>query len=120
MKHAVPTVLFLALCLPVAAQDHSGHGGHDHAAMMAGSAATQAFKQANMRMHAEMDIDFTGNADVDFIAGMIPHHQGAVDMARIILEHGSDPEVLALAQSIIQSQEAEIAWMKDWLAKNGR
>jgi uncharacterized protein (DUF305 family) len=93
--------------------DHSGH-------TMTGdeSPATLAYMAANAKMHAEMTIPFTGNADVDFIAGMIPHHQGAVEMARIVLEHGTDPEVRKLAEGIIAAQEAEIAWMTDWLAKN--
>lgn len=40
-------------------------------------------------------------------------------MARIVLEHGSDPDVKAFAEKFIAAQEAEIAWMTDWLAKNG-
>jgi uncharacterized protein (DUF305 family) len=70
-------------------------------------------------MHRDMAIEFTGKADVDFVRGMIPHHQGAVDMARIVLEFGTDPELRPFAEAIIAAQEAEIAFMNAWLAKNG-
>ena len=56
----------------------------------------------------------TGNADVDFVRMMIPHHQGAVDMGQIELKYGSDPEMRKLAQDIIKDQLAEIAEMKKW------
>jgi uncharacterized protein (DUF305 family) len=67
-------------------------------------------------MHLGMAIDFTGDADIDFVRGMIPHHQGAVAMAQIVLEHGKDPQVRALAQSIVDAQQQEIALMQAWLA----
>lgn len=98
--------------------DHSAHAGHSMAADAAPS--TQAFMAVNDAMHRDMAIEFTGKADVDFVRGMIPHHQGAVDMARVLLDHGTDPELRAFAESIIAAQEAEIAFMNAWLAKNGQ
>ena len=109
-------VILLAAPLPLLAQeaDHSGHMMHGTE-----SPATRAFMDANMKMHSGMDIDYTGDADLDFIRGMIAHHQGAIGMARIVLDHGDDPEVKKLAESIIAAQEGEITWMTAWLEKNG-
>ncbi len=92
------------------------HAGHSMTGM--GAASTLGFMEANAAMHDNMAIEFSGNADVDFVRGMIPHHQGAVAMAKIVLEHGKDPEVRKLAEGVIAAQEAEITWMQDWLAKN--
>lgn len=75
--------------------------------------------EANDTMHRDMAIEYTGNADVDFLLGMIPHHQGAVDMARIVLAHGTDPEIRKLAEAVIAAQTVEIAWMQDRLRALG-
>jgi uncharacterized protein (DUF305 family) len=118
-----PVTLALALAAAAAgvsalAQEKTtGHEGHTMMGDM--GPASMAFMDANDRMHQAMAIEYTGNADVDFIKGMIPHHQGAVEMAKVVLEHGKDPEVRKLAEGIIAAQEAEIKWMTDWLAANG-
>ena len=100
---------------------HAGHGSHaSHGSGKADSAATKAYKAANTKMHKDMDVAFSGDADVDFVRGMIPHHQGAIDMARIVLEHGKDPEIRKLAGGVIAEQEKEIALMRDWLKQRGK
>ena len=76
------------------------------------------------RMMAGMDkmnhdmaaVPMTGNADRDFAAMMIPHHQGAIDMAQAELRHGKDPAMRKLATDVIAAQKKEIAMMHRWLA----
>lgn len=80
--------------------------------------ATDYFGEAMRGMHHGMMIRYTGDADVDFVRGMIPHHQGAVDMADIMFAQGSDPELNRLAGGIARSQGYEIAWMQRWLSEH--
>ena len=82
------------------------------------SPATAAFQAAMMKMHADMPMNYSGDADIDFASGMIPHHEGAVAMANILLQHGKSPEMRKLAEDIVKGQTAEIATLRDWLAKN--
>jgi uncharacterized protein (DUF305 family) len=96
--------------------------GMDHSAMTAtdAPASTKAYEAAMATMMKDMAQPYTGNADVDFMKSMIPHHQGAIDMAKVALQFAKDPEVLKLAQGVVAAQEAEVAFMKDWLAKNAK
>jgi uncharacterized protein (DUF305 family) len=95
-----------------------GHAGHGAAQAQPTDPAAQAFAAANAKMHKDMAVPLTGNADVDFARGMIPHHQGAVDMAEIVLKFGKDAEVKALATAVIAAQKTEIAQMQGWLSRN--
>ncbi len=85
-----------------------------------GNAAARAPMMAAMdKMSRDMAAaPVTGDADQDFVAMMIPHHQGAIDMARYELANGKDPAMRKLARDIVAAQDREIAAMKAWQAKH--
>ncbi|MDN5567792.1 MAG: DUF305 domain-containing protein [Paracoccus sp. (in: a-proteobacteria)] len=81
--------------------------------------------QENMRrmmatMPAMHDGMMNEDPDVAFACGMIAHHQGAIDMAQVLLEHGDDPEMIKLAGEIIAAQVGEMEEMTAWLAENAK
>ena len=78
---------------------------------------TEAMHDAMVRMHRDMSGSPSGNVDRDFAAMMIPHHQGAVDMAVLQLQHGSDERLRRLAHGIIVEQQQEIRVMRNVLAE---
>lgn len=120
-------VAALVLALPASVLAGSG-ADHGHHGMAVHGEAAARYPAPFQRFVSEMDRDmqkmmadmhrpgYTGNADVDFLAMMIPHHQGAVDMARLVLIHGRDPLTRRLAEEIIASQQAEIMAMQGRLA----
>ena len=102
--------------------DHSkmDHSKMDMTMPVDATASTKAYRQAMEKMHKDMLTSYTGDTDKDFVVGMLPHHQGAVDMAKIELQYGKDPELKKLATNIIKSQDEEITFMKAWQAKNAK
>jgi uncharacterized protein (DUF305 family) len=97
---------------------HGGHGAAP-AAAAAETPATKAYREANAKMHRDMDIAYSNDADIDFVRGMIPHHQGAIAMAKVLLQHGKDEQTRKWAGDVIREQEREIAEMQAWLKKRG-
>ena len=108
------TKLFVIVALIASA---SGAGAQN---AQQGSEATKEFKAADMGMMKNMDAaPYTGNPDIDFRTHMIPHHQGAIAMAKVGLKYATDAETKKMAQKIIDDQEKEVANMQAWLKKNG-
>jgi uncharacterized protein (DUF305 family) len=119
MKTMTALVALTLLAAPAFAEDGKMHDhGMSEMKSSADSEASKAFMQAHEKMMKEMPMKMTGDPDVDFVTGMIPHHQGAIDMAQVELKYGKNEETRKLAQDIIKAQEAEIAQMKEWLAKH--
>jgi uncharacterized protein (DUF305 family) len=73
------------------------------------------------KMHAAMaSVEGSGDFDVDFVRLMLPHHQAAIDMSKIQLLHGKDPQMRRLAQEIITDQQSEIDLMRLWLKQHAK
>ena len=136
MKAITKTIAAAALAAALAggAYAQSSHGGHgSSSAAMPGidsemmaemqpkptdTASTREYKEAHRKMMKDMHKPFTGDPDVDFRVHMIPHHQGAVDMAKIALKHAKDPETKKMAEDVIKEKDREVAEMRAWLKKN--
>lgn len=136
LKQLIIAATFAAVSGIALAQDHAGHamgdsglpaictvnagasggmamGGHD---MGGGDAAHVDLMDGMDQMNADMMAGGTAtDIDVAFVCSMIPHHRGAIDMAKAELAHGDDPWARELATVIIAAQEKEIADMLAWL-----
>ena len=102
------TIIFLSVSIASSSMHHD----HKHGDI--------PFKKAMDKMHKDMMIKSTGNIDKDFLKGMIPHHQGAIDMAEELIKKTKDPELKSFAEKIIKDQRAEIKQMQDWLKKKNK
>jgi Uncharacterized protein conserved in bacteria len=113
MRYLITTALGGAVSVAlVFAQQSPTHSHLIPTPASEGNAVAVQMNDAMARMHREMAIPSSGDTDHDFAAMMIPHHQGAVDMARIELQSGKDPVLLRLAQGIIVEQLQEIDVMR--------
>lgn len=96
--------------------DTHGHASRGHETAKDAPAAERPFLAENdaamERMMADMTITASGDISRDFALMMIPHHQGAIDMAKAYLRYGSDPKFQRIAQEIIVEQVQEIAAMR--------
>jgi uncharacterized protein (DUF305 family) len=111
--------LLAGFLLSISLDPQSVMAQHDHHPVGSSNAWAQGDEFARAlasgmdKMHRDMMAPSpSGNADVDFLATMIPHHAGAVEMARLVLIYGKDPLVRQLAEEIIAGQQAEIAAMQ--------
>lgn len=93
--------------------------GMDHATHAASGATEDNMSVMDSMMESMNGMEMSGDPDADFLLMMIPHHQSAIDMAKIELEQGDDPETRKMAQEIIDAQEQEIAEMKTMLERLG-
>ena len=104
----------------VAQQDHRGpmQGGQGMPGAQGGH-GPNTMMESMERMQRQMTaVPATGDTDQDFVAMMIPHHQGAIDMAKAELANGKDPEMRKLAEDIVKAQETEITQMRAWQQKH--
>lgn len=122
MKPLYLTSLVMALTFAgvAVAQEGTHHSHQSRAAAVGESPAVEGYRAASEKMHRDMGSTYSGDADLDFARGMIPHHQGAIDMARVVLQHGKSFEIRKLAQEIIAAQEKEIAFLQEWIKSQAK
>ena len=116
-RRTLPVVIVVLMVAIGGAQVDSQHIPASQSA--SDSPAWSGLQQSMRTMHGAMSsIQPSGNDDEDFVRLMLPHHQAALDMARVELTHGQDPQMRRLAQEIIADQESEIELMQLWLRQN--
>jgi uncharacterized protein (DUF305 family) len=109
----------LALAQEAADTQEGMAAENEHPMPMSEDPAMQDLMRPMHDMMLNMPMASSGDADADFLLMMIPHHQSAIEMARVELEQGDDEETRAMAQKVIDAQEAEIAEMAAMLERMG-
>jgi len=117
-----------AICVENAASAEGGMGNMGDSSMMGHNMMMMDLDQAHQdlmagmaAMDADMQVGMTAkDIDVAFVCSMIPHHRGAIAMAKAELAHGDDPWVRDMAQKVIDAQEKEVADMLAWLEKQAK
>jgi uncharacterized protein (DUF305 family) len=112
-----PNMAMMRECMGMMGNMMQGMGQGQMAAAAPDDPVEGAFGAINRRMHRNMAIPAGGSPDAVFAQAMIAHHQGAIDMARVILGFGSDLEIRKLAQEVITAQQGEIAFLQQWMAR---
>lgn len=123
MKRIYLATLFAMTIGMGSAFAQTAHTEHKNGAdsQMQKSPATIEFEKAMDQMHKPMmEGIMDSDPDVAFVKGMIPHHEGAVEMAKTVLKYGKDPEIRQLAENVIRDQDKEIKMMQDWLEKQNK
>jgi uncharacterized protein (DUF305 family) len=111
---AVFSVLFVALAIQ--AQENCRMHANTRSA---GDSEWSELNAGMDKMQAAMaTMESSGNSDVDFVELMLPHHQAAIDMAKVELKVGNDPQMRRMAQEIITDQQSEIELMQLWLKQH--
>ncbi|MDC9783724.1 DUF305 domain-containing protein [Proteus mirabilis] len=119
MKKVLPIAIVLMGSLSFGAIANNSHMNMSTNVAQSNSPMNQELMDSMNKMHENMAKGMnSANADVAFAQGMIAHHLGAIDMAKIELKYGTDPEMRKLAQAIIDAQDPEIEQMQKWLEKN--
>ncbi|WP_253706913.1 DUF305 domain-containing protein [Bradyrhizobium sp. WD16] len=96
----------------------TGGGASPSAADAGASTSTRAYLAAVEKMHGPMTEGVkASDPDVAFVRGMIAHHEGAIDMARVVLAYGNDPLARTWAEQTIREQQHQIDEMQAWLTK---
>jgi uncharacterized protein (DUF305 family) len=101
------SIILFTTTLALSTMHHDAHKNYDN----------MPFQKAMDKMHKDMMIKPSGNIDVDFLKGMIPHHQGAIEMSEELIKKSKDKELKAFAQKIIDAQKVEVKLMQDLLKK---